>query len=60
MSSFWSCVEGLLLLPDCFRGMGTWQKTLELQKQGNFSRSEPEVAYRKGVAEEQTVQRARK
>ena len=33
----------LLLLPDSFRGMAAWRKTMEPQKLGNSPGSGPEV-----------------
>ena len=40
----------LLLLPDPFRAMGVWRKTMELQKPGNCPGSGPEVVGRQRVA----------
>ena len=39
-------------LPDPFRGMGAWPKTIEPQKPGNSPESEPEVVQRQRVAKE--------
>ena len=39
-------------LPDPFRGMGTWRKTMEPQKPGNSPGSGPEVVKRQRVAKE--------
>ena len=47
------------LLPDPFRGMGAWQKTMEFQKPGNFPRPGPEVVERQRVVKERAAQRAR-
>ena len=49
----------LLLLPDPFRGMGAWRKTMEPQKPGNSPRHGPEVVERQRVAKEQAAQRVR-
>ena len=47
----------LLLLPDPFRGMGAWQKTMEPQKPGNFPGPGPEVDKISRVAKERAAQR---
>ena len=39
-------------LPDPFRGMGAWRKTMEPQKPGNSPGSGPEVIKRQRVAKE--------
>ena len=39
-------------LPDPFRGMGAWRKTMEPQKPGNTTGSGPEVIKRQRVAKE--------
>ena len=39
-------------LPDLFRGMGAWRKTMEPQKPGNSPGSGPEVVKRQRVAKE--------
>ena len=39
-------------LPDPFRGMGAWRKTMESQKPGNSPGSGPEVVQRRRVAKE--------
>ena len=49
----------LLLLPDLFRGMGEWQKTMELQNQGNSPRPGPEVVESQKVAKERASYRVR-
>ena len=49
----------LFLLPDPFRGMGAWRKTMEPQKPGNSPRPGPEVVKRQRVAKEQAAQRVR-
>ena len=49
----------LLLLPDPFRGMGAWRKTIEPQKLGNSPGSGPEVVVRQKIAKERTAQRVR-
>ena len=46
-------------LPDPFRGMGTWRKTMEPQKPSNSPGSGPEVVKRKRVAKERAAQRVR-
>ena len=33
----------LFLLPDLFRKVRTWRKTMQTQKPGNFSVPEPEI-----------------
>ena len=45
----WSCC---CYLPDPFRGMGTWRKTMEPQKPGNSPESGPEVVKRQRAAKE--------
>ena len=47
----------LLLLPDPFREMGIWQKTMETQKPGNSPGPGPEVVQKQRVAKEQAAQR---
>ena len=42
----------LLLLPDPFRGMGAWRKTMEPQKPGNPPGPEPKVVGRQTAAKE--------
>ena len=49
----------LLLLTDPFRGMGTWQKTMEPQKLGNPPRQGSEVVESHRVAKERAAQRVR-
>ena len=49
----------LLLLPNSFRGMGTWWDTMKPQKRGSFPRPGPDVVERKAVAKEQTAKRVR-
>ena len=39
-------------LPDPFRGMGAWQKTMEPQKPGNSPGSGPEVVERQRITKE--------
>ena len=39
-------------LPNPFRGMGAWRKTMESQKPGNYPGSGPEVVQRQRVAKE--------
>ena len=39
-------------LPDPFRGMGAWRKTMEPQKPGNYPGSGPEVVERQKVPEQ--------
>ena len=39
-------------LPDPFRGMGAWRKTMEPQKPGTYPGSGPEVVQRQRVAKE--------
>ena len=51
--------EMLLLLPDPFRWMGTWRKTMEPQKPGNSPRPGPEVVERQRVAKGRAAQRVR-
>ena len=46
-------------LPDPFRGMGAWRKTMEPQKPGNSPGSGPEVVKRQRVAKERVAQRVR-
>ena len=46
-------------LPDPFRGMGAWRKTIEPQKPGNFPRPGLEVVKRQRVAKERAAQRVR-
>ena len=46
-----------LLLPDPFREMGTWRKTMESQKPGNSPGPGPEVVERQRVAKERAAQR---
>ena len=48
-----------LLLPDLFRGMGAWRKTMELQELGNSPRLGPKIVKRQRVAEERGTQRVR-
>ena len=45
----WPCC---CCLPDPFRGMGAWRKTMEPQNPGNSPGSGPEVAERQRVAKE--------
>ena len=47
----------LLLLPDPFREMGAWRKTMECQKLGNSPEPGPKVVERQRVAKERAVQR---
>ena len=47
-----SCCCCCCWLPDLFRGIGAWQKTMEPQKPGNCPGSEPEVVERQRVAKE--------
>ena len=51
--------ELLLLLPDPFQWMGTWQKTMEPQKPGNSPGPGPEVVKGQRVAKERAAQRVR-
>ena len=46
-------------LPDPFRGMEAWRKTMETQKPGNSPGSGPEVVKRQRVAKERAAQRVR-
>ena len=46
-------------LPDAFRGMGAWWKTMEPQKPGNSPGSGPEVVERQRVTKESAAQRVR-
>ena len=46
-------------LPDPFRGMGAWRKTMEPQKPGNSPRPGPEIKKRQRVAKERAAQRVR-
>ena len=54
-----SDLVALLLLPNPFRRMVAWQKTMESLKPGNFPRPGPKAKYRKGIAKEHAVQRIR-
>ena len=45
-------IYGCCWLPDPFRGMGAWRKTMEPQKPGNSTGSGPEVVKRQRVAKE--------
>ena len=47
----------LLLLPDSFRGMGAWRKTMEPKKLSNSAGTKPEVVDRQTVAKERAAQR---
>ena len=47
----------LLLPPDPFRWMGAWRKTMEPQKQGNYSPPAPEAVEKQRVATKRTAQR---
>ena len=47
----------LLLLPNPFRGMRAWWKTMEPQKSGNSPWPGPEIAKRQRVAKERTAPR---
>ena len=49
----------LFMLPDTFRGMNVWRKTMELQKPGNSPRPGPEIVERQRVAKERAAQRVR-
>ena len=49
----------LLLLPDLFRGMGAWRKTMEPQKPCNSSGLAPEVVKRQRVTKDRAAQRIR-
>ena len=57
-SSFWN-LRCCCWLPDLFRGMGAWRKTMEPQKPGNSPGSGPEVIERQRVAKEWAAQRVR-
>ena len=46
-------------LPDTFRGMGAWRKTMEPQKPSNSPVSGSEVVERQRVAKEGAAQRVR-
>ena len=46
----------LLLLPDDFREMGAWRKTIELQKPRKFSGPGPQFVKRQRVAKERAMQ----
>ena len=46
-------------LPDPFRGMEAWRKTMEPQKPGNSPGSGPEVVQRQRVTKERAAQRVR-
>ena len=46
----------LLLLPDPFQGMGTWRKTMDLQKSGNSQGLGQKVAQRQRTAKERAAQ----
>ena len=46
------CLCCCCYLPDPFRGMGAWRKTMEPQKPGNSPGSGPEVIKRQRVAKE--------
>ena len=48
-----------LLLPDPFRRMGAWRKTMESQKPGNCQRPGPEVVKKQRVAKERAAQKVR-
>ena len=47
----------LLLLPNPFRAMGAWRKTMEPQKPGNSPGPGPEVVERERIAKERATQR---
>ena len=49
----------LLLLPDPFRGMGAWPKTMQPQMPGNSTGHGPEVVKRQRVPKERATQRVR-
>ena len=49
----------LLLLPDPFRGMKAWWKTMEPQKPGNFPGPGSGVVLKQRIAKERAVQRIR-
>ena len=49
----------LLLLPDPFRGMGAWRRTMEPEKPGNSPGPGPGVVERERVAKEQAAKRVR-
>ena len=49
----------LLLLPDAFRGMGAWRRTMEPQKPGNSAGPGPEVVKTQRIAKEPVPQRVR-
>ena len=49
----------LLLLPDPFRGMGAWWKTMEPQNSGNSPGPGPEVVEKRRVAKQRAAQRVR-
>ena len=47
----------MMLLPDPFRGMGAWRKTMQSQKPGNSPGPGPKVVEKQSVAKERVVQR---
>ena len=49
----------LLSLPDSFRGMRAWRKTIEPQKPGNFPGPRSEILERQRVAKERAAQKVR-
>ena len=49
----------MLLIPNPFRGMGAWQKTMEHYKLQNSPGSGPEVVKRHRVAKKQAALRVR-
>ena len=49
----------MLLLPDPFRGMRAWRKTMEPQKPSNSPRPGPEIVERPRVAKERAAKRVR-
>ena len=51
-TSCYTCCCCCCCLPDPFRGMGAWRKTMELQNPGNSPGSGPEVIKRQRVAKE--------
>ena len=52
-------INRLLLLPNPFRGMGAWRRTMEPQKPGNSPGPGPEVVKTQRVAKERATQRVR-
>ena len=49
----------MLLLPDPFREMGAWRKTMEPQRPGSYPGPGPEVVERQRVAKDRAAQTVR-